>query len=93
MKLAIEKWLYGLSSAFIGGGASAVTSGLISMGFAPDKFNINTLPGLGHLLLLIIANFLVSGILSVMFYLKQSPLPPESDTTLVTKPQPESPKA
>lgn len=86
MKTTIQRWLYGLGSAAIGGGASAVTSGLTSMGFAPDKFNLSTLQGMGHLMLLMLANFVVSGFLATMFYLRQSPLPPESDTTFTTKP-------
>lgn len=77
MKTGTEKWLYGLGSAVIGGGASAVTSGLTSMGFAPDKFNLSNAQGVWHLLGLIAANFLVSGILSMFFYLRQSPLPPD----------------
>lgn len=51
------------------------------MGFAPDKFNLNTGSGLVHLLGLMLANFIVSGIFSAMFYLRQSPLPPESEET------------
>ena len=70
-------WLHRLIAAFIGGGASAVTSGLTSMGFAPEKFNLANTQGILHLLGLMAANFLVSGILSVMFYLRQAPLPDE----------------
>lgn len=88
MNTKTERWLYGLGSAAIGGGASAVTSGLTSMGFAPDKFNMANASGIWHLLGLMVANFIVSGFLSVMFYLRQSPLPPEStgNTDIITKP-------
>lgn len=79
MKTQVRKWLRGLGSAVIGGGASAVVSGLASMGIAPDKFNIASLTGVGHLFALMFANFLVSGFLSAMFFLKQSPLPPEEN--------------
>lgn len=68
-------WLHKLAAAFIGGGSSAIISGLTGMGIAPDKFNITTLTGLKHLIGLMVANFVVSGILSTMFYLRQSPLP------------------
>ena len=78
MKASTEKWLYGLGSAIIGGGSAAVTSGLTSMGFAPDKFNLSNASGVWHLVGLMFANFVVSGILSAFFYLRQSPLPPES---------------
>ncbi len=80
-----KRWIYGLGSAVIGGGASAVTSGMITMGFAPDKFNLSSMEGLTHLFGLMVANFLVSGFLSGMYYLKQSPLPPE-DTQFIPKP-------
>ena len=79
MKTTTEKWLYGLGSAMIGGGASAVVSGLTSMGFAPEKFNLTNAAGVWHLLGLVAVNFFVSGILSAFFYLRQSPLPPETD--------------
>ena len=78
MKKRFEKWFYGLGAAFIGGGATAITSGLTSMGFAPEKFNLQDVNGIQHLLGLMAANFLVSGILSAAFYLRQSPLPATS---------------
>lgn len=78
MSNRVERWLYGLGSAVISGGASAVVSGLTSMGIAPDKFNLANLTGAGHLMELMIANFVISAFLGAMFYLKQSPLPPES---------------
>ena len=86
MRTTTEKWLYGLGSAVIGGGSSAVTSGLTGMGFAPDKFNLTNASGIWHLLGLMLANFIVSGILSAFFYLRQSPLPPSTDTQFINKP-------
>lgn len=90
MTARVEKWLKGLIAAFIGGGAAAVTSGLTSMGFAPDKFNLTDLHGVLRVLGLMAANFLVSGFLSTMFYLRQSPVPPDStgDTQTFTNPNP-----
>jgi len=79
MKETTSRWLYGLGSAIVGGGASAVVSGITSMGFAPDKFNLASLSGIGRLAALMAANFVVSGIFSAMFYLKQSPLPPQEN--------------
>jgi hypothetical protein len=70
-------WVHKFFAAIISGGASSVVSGFITMGFAPDKFNITSLQGLGHLFSLLVANFVVSGFIGMMFYLKQSPLPPE----------------
>lgn len=78
MKPNTQIWLHRLFAAFIGGGAGAIVSGLTSMGIAPDKFNVTTLKGFLCVLGMMAANFIVSGILSAMFYLKQSPLPPET---------------
>lgn len=78
MKLRWDKWLYGLGSAFIGGGAGAVVSGLTSMGIAPDTFNLTTTAGAQKLLLSVGINFGIVGLLSMFFYLKQSPLPTEA---------------
>lgn len=63
-----KHWIHGLGSAFIGGGANAVTVMIVD----PIQFNIND----GWQKLLTV--FLVSAILSACFYLKQSPLPTES---------------
>lgn len=74
MKLNWQQWLYGLVSAFIGGGAAAVTGGLTSIGIDPEHFNLQA--GLKHTAELAGAIFVVSGAMSVALYLKQSPLPP-----------------
>lgn len=88
MKSSTRKWLYGLGSASIGGGCAAVISGVTSMGIDPEKFNMTDTKGFLHLLAMVGINFTLSGILSAVFYLKQSPLPPESfDTTTITKPE------
>ena len=64
-------WLHGLASAFIGGGASALTAdqGLI----LAERLGLNVvtlnLTEVGVV-------FLSSGIVSAAMYLKQSPLPP-----------------
>lgn len=82
-----KKWLYGLGSAVIGGGSASVTAGITSMGIAPDKFNLQNISGIGHLLEMMIANFVVSGFMSMFFFLRQSPLPTEFETTTVTRSQ------
>lgn len=79
-----ERWIYGLINAAIGGGAGAIVSGVSSMGFAPDKFNLTDWNGILRLLGLMAVNFLFSAILSIAFYLKQSPLPPLSTETTET---------
>lgn len=66
-----KHWIHGLGSAFIGGGANAVTVMIVD----PTQFNLEQ--GWQKLL----AVFLVSAFLSACFYLKQSPLPPESSNS------------
>lgn len=68
-----EAWLYGLTAAFVGGGAGSMTSGLASMGIDPEHFNLGN--GLTHTLALMGAAFMVNGLLSACLYLRQSPLP------------------
>lgn len=81
MKLRWDKWLYGLGSAAIGGGAGAVVSGLTNMGIAPETFNLTTGAGALKILLAVGINFAMVGGLSMFFFLKQSPLPPEDPET------------
>src|SRR6266852_4381433 len=73
MKLDWGKWLYGLVSGFIGGGAGAVSAGFAGIYTDPEHFN----PALGlrHLFTLMGITFLITGVMFAMAYLKQSPLP------------------
>lgn len=87
MKLRWDKWLYGIGSAIIGGGAGAVVNGFTNIAIAPGTFNLTTGAGAMKVLLSMGVSFLLSGALSMFFYLKQSPLPPEAtgDTTTIKK--------
>lgn len=75
-KLNWGKWLYGLGSGFIGGGAGAVTSGVIVS--AMDKSGQFVLGGAESIKLMLTC-FVVNGIFSAFFYLRQHPLPPEAN--------------
>lgn len=66
-------WLRGLVAAFIGGGSGGATAGFTAMGIDPDHFNLSG--GLRKMLLIVGATFLVNGVISMLAYLKQSPLP------------------
>lgn len=68
-------WLHGLFSALIGGGASAVSSG-VAIQFVSPQSALHTLELMG-------ISFLTSGVMAVMFFLKQSPLP--ADTMEITE--------
>ncbi len=73
-------WLYGLMSAFIGGGATALSTGTAVSMIDPEKFNIqNPRP----LLLMLLVTFVASGFAPFFAYLKQHPLP--SIRTVETK--------
>jgi len=67
MSNSTRLWLHGLGAAFIGGGATSLSTVLV----APDRFNMTSLSGFGHLVVVAI----VAGIVSAAGYLKQSPLP------------------
>ncbi len=87
MQLDLVGWLYGLGNAVIGGGAGAVTSTFTAAMIAPDKFNLGG--EFGNTLKLILATFMINGMLNLFFYLKQSPLPSpvvtEQTTTVTTE--------
>lgn len=85
MNKKTKSWFHGLSAAIIGGGAGAVTASPIAAMIAPDKFNLTT--HIGNFFLLAGITFGVNGFMAAMFYLKQSPLPPENgNTEFITKP-------
>lgn len=69
----IESWLHGLLAAFIGGGAGAVTAGFSANLIDPKNFNLND--HMGNFFSLMGTCFLINGFMSMMLYLRQSPLP------------------
>lgn len=71
-------WAYGLISGFIGGGAGAVTSGIVVS--AMDKTHQFALAGTKSIELMGVC-FLVNGSMSGFMYLKQHPLPEEKAKT------------
>lgn len=76
MKLRWDKWAYGLFSGIIGGGAGAVVAGLASMLLAPQEFNVTSWHGVIKAISMMFACFTINGLISMFFFLKQSPLPP-----------------
>jgi len=87
-KMEVGLWVYGLVSAFIGGGAGAFTAGPAVAMIDPEKFNLS------HpwpLFMVMAAVFVASGLTPFFAYLKQNPLPPivvteTTTTTLQTNP-------
>lgn len=73
MKLDWAHWGYNMARATIEGGATAVSSSLVSMGLFPDKFDMGS--QLGNTLKLMAGCFLVNAVLSAVMKLKQTPLP------------------
>lgn len=70
-----KNWIYGLLAAIIGGGASAVVAAFSASMIAPGQFNLTD--HIGNFFKLAGTTFAINGFMSAMFYLKQSPLPPE----------------
>lgn len=90
MKLRWDKWFYGIGAAIIGGGSSAVVSGLTSaLAFHVD---VTTWAGLVKTVSLMMINFVLMGILSMFFYLKQNSAPEiVSETTFTTNAKQQNP--
>jgi hypothetical protein len=61
-------WLYGMVAGVIGGTANTLAAVFVD----PVAFNFNDLPKLGKLAL-------AGAVISLVLYLKQSPLPPKSE--------------
>jgi hypothetical protein len=66
-------WWRGLLAAAIAGGANGVITGFAAVGIDPDHFNLRA--GLRPTLAIAGVSALMSGIIGVAAYLKQSPLP------------------
>lgn len=84
MKLDWAHWFYGLMAALIGGGAGSVSSALGAMNIAPGQFGVAGDPGWNSLKLMGFT-FVVSAVIAVAAYLKQSPLPAQIATVTETK--------
>ena len=68
-------WLKGLAAAGIAGGANGVITGFAAVGIDPQHFNLQA--GLRPTLAIAGVSALMSAIIGVAAYLKQSPLPQE----------------
>ena len=68
-----EIWLRGVFAAAIAGGANGVITGFAAVGIDPSHFNLQA--GLRATLGIAGASALMSAIIGVAAYLKQSPLP------------------
>jgi hypothetical protein len=76
-KLDWSNWIYNLVWAFIGGGANAVTSGVVVSSFDPEHFNLHA----SAFYILVSAVFTVNGTLKFFATLAQQPLPKIETTT------------
>ena len=68
-----EAWLKGIAAAGIAGGANGVITGFAAVGIDPQHFNLQA--GLHSTLAIASVSALMSAIIGVAAYLKQSPLP------------------
>jgi hypothetical protein len=69
----LEAWLKGIVAAGIAGGANGVITGFAAVGIDPAHFNLQS--GLHSTLAIAGVSALMSAIIGVAAYLKQSPLP------------------
>ena len=70
---SLQIWLKGLAAAGIAGGANGVITGFAAVGIDPQHFNLQA--GLGPTLAIAGVSALMSAVIGVAAYLKQSPLP------------------
>jgi hypothetical protein len=75
---SVELWLKGLLAAAIAGAANGVITGFAAVGIDPAHFNLQA--GLKATLGIASVSALMSGIIGVAAYLKQSPLPANDQT-------------
>ena len=68
-----QVWWRGLVAAAIAGGANGVITGFAAVGIDPQHFNLQA--GLRSTLAIAAVSAVMSGIIAVAAYLKQSPLP------------------
>ncbi len=73
-----KTWLLGIAAAAIAGGANGVITGFAAVGIDPQHFNLQS--GLHSTLTIASVSALMSSIIGVAAYLKQSPLPNESES-------------
>jgi hypothetical protein len=74
--LRSEIWLRGMLAAVISGAANGAITGFAAIGIDPTHFNLAA--GFVHTLSLAGVSAVMSGIIGVAAYLKQSPLPGDS---------------
>lgn len=69
----LELWVKGLLAAAIAGAANGVITGFAAVGIDPQHFNLQA--GIKATLAIAGVSAMMSGIIGVAAYLKQSPLP------------------
>ncbi len=76
-----SSWTRGLATAFIGGGAGAVSAGFGTMVVDPKDFNVYT----GKMYLVMMVCFLLNGTMAMMQYLHTKPIPDVLTETTVKR--------
>jgi len=74
---SLELWAKGLLAAGIAGAANGVITGFAAVGIDPQHFNLQA--GIKPTLTIAGVSAMMSGIIGVAAYLKQSPLPQTSE--------------
>ena len=89
--LDIGEWIRGAIAAFVSGGASAVTSGITVSALDNKDYNLTT--GASKLMLLMLTMFLVNGLMGLMFFLRQKPVPDHKTVTTTVQETTRKPQA
>lgn len=74
---SLELWAKGLLAAAVAGAANGVITGFAAVGIDPQHFNLQA--GIKPTLAIAVVSAMMSGIIGVAAYLKQSPLPATND--------------
>jgi hypothetical protein len=69
----LKVWIKGFFAAAVSGGANGIITGFAAIGIDPDHFNLQA--GVGHTLQIGGVAAVISAILGVALYLRQSPIP------------------
>lgn len=77
----VKRWMYGLVSNIISGGANSAGSAITTMIIDPAKFNFADAHGLQNILKAMAVGFCLGSAIHLIGYLQKAPLPEAADET------------
>ena len=76
----MSNWVKGICAAAISGASGGIVNAFSAIGIAPESFNLHAGLGLHNTLKMLGVGSVLSAILGVAWYFKQSPLPPANSS-------------